>query len=70
MAAMAIPLAIQLLPLIPPAIGALLDIIDAVKNDNATPEAAKLELTALVAELQEMKDRVARVELPTPGSGA
>lgn len=65
-----IPLAVQLIPLIPSLLAGILDIVDAVKNDPAVPADARASLDALSLDLQDMKRRVAAVELPTPGSGA
>ena len=70
MAAAAIPLALQLIPLIPSMVSAILDVVDAVKSDPAVPDAARRELEIISNDLMDMKIRVAAVELPSPGSGA
>lgn len=54
-----VPLAVALLPLLPAAVQSILDIINAVKNDAATPEDAKVQLDAISAQLDAVAAQVA-----------
>jgi hypothetical protein len=70
MAAAAVPLALALIPLIPPMVEMVINIVEAIKSDPVVPPEARAKLDQLAADLQVMKARIAAVELPTPGSGA
>ena len=54
-------LAVVLLPLLPAAVKSILDIINAVKSDPATPEDAKAQLDAISAQLDDIVTQVTEV---------
>ena len=54
-----IPLAVALLPLLPPLVQGILDIIDRVKDDPATPADAKAQLDAISDQLDVLAVQVA-----------
>lgn len=58
-----IPLAVTLLPLIPPAIESLNNLIKAIKEDAGTPEEAKAQLDELSARLDETSEKVKNVAI-------
>lgn len=60
-----IPLALQLLPLIPGFIEGTMKIIDVVKGDPNISEATRIELDALSATLKEVNARVQAARLPS-----
>lgn len=59
-----IPIALQLLPLIPSLIDNALKVVDAVRQDPATPEEAKADLAAVSDRLNAIVERVKLVRLP------
>lgn len=64
-----LPLALQLLPLIPALIDNAIKIANAIRHDPMTPEDVKAELDALEARLLEVVERVKNAPLPTPSNG-
>ncbi len=62
-----IPLAMQLLPLVPGLIDSAVKIVDALKSDPATPADAKAELEQVSANLKLAVERVKNAPLPTAG---
>ena len=64
---------IALAPMIPTAVNLLLNLSECLMADDQTPEEAKVALEQLwsgAGGIQEMKARVAAVELPDVGTGA
>ena len=59
-----IPIAIQLLPLIPSLVENVIKIVEAIRHDPVTSEEAKADLEAISARLTEVKAQVAAVRLP------
>lgn len=60
-----IPIALQLLPLIPDLVSNVIKLVNAVRHDPATPEEAKADLDAVAVRLEEVKAQVAVVKLPS-----
>ena len=60
-----IGLAALLIPLIPPMINGLLNIVDAIKDHDSTPEALKTQLAGISDDLRAINARVQAVELPS-----
>lgn len=56
--------ALQILPLIPGLLDSTFKIIQAVRDDPATPEAAKIELAELGARLDDIVVRVKALQWP------
>lgn len=59
------PLALALIPLLPGLVSSIVNIIDAAKDDPATPEEAKAKLDAISADLKALVAKVQAVELPS-----
>lgn len=59
------PLALALVPLIPSLVNTIVGIVDAIRNDPATPEEAKIRLDAISADLKVVVVDVLAVELPS-----
>jgi len=59
------PLALTLIPMLPGLVQTVWQIIDAVRNDDATPAETKAKLDQISADLQAVVAQVKAVELPT-----
>ena len=59
-----IPIAIQLLPLIPSLVENVIKIVEAIRHDPVTDVEIKASLEAVSARLTEVKAQVAAVRLP------
>jgi hypothetical protein len=59
------PIALALIPLLPGLVNSILNIVNAVKDDPATPEEAKLKLATISADLKVVLANVLAAELPS-----
>lgn len=57
-----VPIALQLLPMIPGLVESVVKIVQAIRQDPATPEAVKAQLDDVEARLQETAAKVAAVQ--------
>ena len=62
-------LAALLIPLLPGLIGSVMNIVDAIRNDSATPEEMKMHLDQVSLDLKALVVAVKDTPLPPVGSG-
>ncbi len=65
MAMAVLPLAIQIVPLIPGLIADILNVVHVIKNHPTTPDDVKAQLDQIAVELDAVNARVQAVVLPT-----
>jgi len=58
-----LPLALQLLPLIPPAVKGVTDLINTILRHPETPEEARAQLAEISAQLDDVAAKVAAVKV-------